>query len=91
MVLPQIALPAGYRWRMLTPDDQRLVTELDTWAFPSAIAHDDMDATPSPLTWERAIAIEAEGFVDRTIENIIVTADECHVIPVVRTYTLTPE
>jgi predicted acetyltransferase len=62
MVLPQIALPAGYRWRTLTADDQRIVTELDTWAFPSAVAHDDIDATPSPLTWERAIAIEAEGF-----------------------------
>lgn len=61
MALPEIALPAGYRWRTLTPDDQRLVTELDTWAFPSGLAHDDIDATPSPLTWERAIAIEAEG------------------------------
>lgn len=62
MALPQIALPDGYRWRTLTKDDQRLVTELDTWAFPSGLAHDDIDATPSPLTWERAIAIEAEGF-----------------------------
>ena len=62
MALPRIALPSGYRWRTLTKDDQRLVTELDTWAFPSGLAHDDIDATPSPLTWERAIAIEAEGF-----------------------------
>ncbi|WP_454853572.1 GNAT family N-acetyltransferase [Promicromonospora soli] len=61
MALPQIALPAGYRWRTLTPDDQRLVTELDTWAFPTGHAHDDIDAAPSPLTWDRAIAIEAEG------------------------------
>ncbi|MFJ3404270.1 GNAT family N-acetyltransferase [Promicromonospora sp. NPDC090134] len=61
MALPQIALPAGYRWRALTSDDQRLVTELDTWAFPTGHAHDDLDATPSPLTWERAVAIEADG------------------------------
>ncbi|PUB32139.1 putative acetyltransferase [Promicromonospora sp. AC04] len=61
MALPQIALPAGYRWRTLTSADQRLVTELDTWAFPTGNAHDDIDATPSPLTWERAIAIEADG------------------------------
>ncbi|MFC8796721.1 enhanced intracellular survival protein Eis [Promicromonospora sp. NPDC057138] len=61
MALPRIALPAGYRWRTLTQDDQRLVTELDTWAFPTGHAHDDIDAAPSPLTWERAIAIEADG------------------------------
>ncbi|MFI2362907.1 enhanced intracellular survival protein Eis [Promicromonospora sp. NPDC019610] len=61
MALPQIALPAGYRWRTLTSDDQRLVTELDTWAFPTGHAHDDLDATPSPLTWDRAVAIEADG------------------------------
>jgi predicted acetyltransferase len=62
MALPRIALPTGYRWRTLTQDDQRLVTELDTWAVPSGLAHDDIDATPSPLTWERTIGIEAEGF-----------------------------
>ncbi|MDR7381874.1 GNAT family N-acetyltransferase [Promicromonospora iranensis] len=61
MALPQIALPAGYRWRTLTPADRRLVTELDTWAFPSGTSHDDLDAAPSPLTWDRAIAIEADG------------------------------
>jgi predicted acetyltransferase len=61
MALPRIALPAGYRWRTLTQDDQRLVTELDTWAFPTGLTHDDIDASPSPLTWERAIAIEADG------------------------------
>ncbi|WP_275002560.1 GNAT family N-acetyltransferase [Promicromonospora iranensis] len=61
MALPQIALPAGYRWRTLTPADRRLVTELDTWAFPSGTSHDDIDAAPSPLTWDRAIAIEADG------------------------------
>lgn len=61
MALPQIALPAGYRWRTLTSDDQHLVTELDTWAFPTGHAHDDLDALPSPLTWERAVAIEADG------------------------------
>lgn len=61
MALPQTALPDGYRWRTLTSADQRLVTELDTWAFPTGSAHDDIDATPSPLTWERAIAIEADG------------------------------
>lgn len=62
MPLPQTPLPSGYRWRTLTPDDQRLVTELDTWAFPSSHSPDDIDATPSPLTWERTIGIEAEGF-----------------------------
>lgn len=61
MPLPRIALPAGYRWRTLTADDQRLVTELDTWAFPSGHSHDDLDAAPSPLTWDRAVAIEADG------------------------------
>ncbi|GAA2219957.1 amikacin resistance N-acetyltransferase Eis2 [Promicromonospora sukumoe] len=61
MALPPIALPAGYRWRTLTADDQRLVTELDTWAFPTGHAHDDLDATPSPLTWERAVGVEADG------------------------------
>jgi predicted acetyltransferase len=61
MDFPPIALPAGYRWRTLTSADQRLVTELDTWAFPSGRSHDDIDATPSPLTWDRAIGVEAEG------------------------------
>lgn len=62
MALPRIALPSGYRWRTLTPDDRRLVTELDTWAFPSGTSHDDLDAGPSPLTCERTIGVEAEGF-----------------------------
>ena len=61
MALPQIALPSGYRWRTLTPDDRRLAIELDTWAFPSGTSHDDLDAVPSPLTWDRAIGIEADG------------------------------
>lgn len=61
MASPQTALPAGYRWRTLTQDDQALVTELDTWAFPSGLAHDDLNAAPSPLSWERAVAIEADG------------------------------
>jgi len=61
MALPQIALPAGYRWRTLTPDDRRLVTELDTWTFPSGHSHDDLDAAPSPLSWDRAVGIEADG------------------------------
>lgn len=61
MALPRIALPGGYRWRALTPADRRLVTELDTWAFPSGTSHDDLDASPSPLTWDRTIGIEADG------------------------------
>lgn len=62
MALPQIALPAGYRWRTLTSADRRLATELDTWAFPSGISHEDLNSTASPLTWERVIGIEADGF-----------------------------
>lgn len=61
MTLPPIALPPGYHWRVLTPEDQRLVTELNTWAFPTGDSHDDIDATPSPLTWERTVGIEADG------------------------------
>lgn len=61
MELPPIALPAGYRWRALTSGDRRLVTELDTWAFPSGDPHDDIEAAPSPLSWDRAIGIEADG------------------------------
>jgi predicted acetyltransferase len=61
MALPEITLPTGYRWRTLTQDDQRLVTELDTWAVPSGLSHDDIDAAPSPLSWDRVIGVEADG------------------------------
>ncbi|MCP2262835.1 enhanced intracellular survival protein Eis [Promicromonospora thailandica] len=64
MALPRTALPAGYRWRTLTSADRRLATELDAWAFPSAHSPDDLDSTPSPLTWERTVGVEADGADD---------------------------
>ncbi len=37
------------------------------------------------------LTIEKTGFEDRAIGNLVVTANECHVIPLARTYTLQPE
>ena len=36
------------------------------------------------------LTVEAEGFETQTIEDIVVDADECHVIPVSETVGLTP-
>ena len=37
------------------------------------------------------LIVEAEGYDTATIENIVVNADECHVIPVLRETTLMQE
>jgi len=35
------------------------------------------------------LKVEADGFVTQTIRDIVIDADECHVIPVAREVTLT--
>ncbi|PZR55532.1 GNAT family N-acetyltransferase [Xylanimonas oleitrophica] len=55
------ALPAGYAFRGLGPGDLRAVLDLDTWAFPSPHALDDLERLPSPLTWSRTVGVEADG------------------------------
>jgi hypothetical protein len=35
------------------------------------------------------LTVEAEGFETETVEDIVVDENECHVIPVIRTITLT--
>ncbi|MFE7406669.1 enhanced intracellular survival protein Eis [Isoptericola sp. NPDC057559] len=54
------SLPAGYRSRQLTADDRGALLDLDTWAFPDPHAVADFDELPLPLTWERAVGVEAE-------------------------------
>ncbi|GGM30307.1 enhanced intracellular survival protein Eis [Promicromonospora citrea] len=61
MTHPRIPLPAGYAWRELTPADRRQVVELDTWAFPSSHSADDLEALPSPLSWDRTVGVVAGG------------------------------
>ncbi len=60
-------LPAGYRFRQLTPDDHRAVLEIDAWAFPSSGSLEDAARSASPLTWERAVGIEADGADDGSL------------------------
>jgi predicted acetyltransferase len=60
-------LPDGYRFRQLTTNDHRAVLDLDLWAFPSSGSIDDAALSPSPLTWERAVGIEAAGSDDGTL------------------------
>ncbi|PFG42676.1 putative acetyltransferase [Isoptericola jiangsuensis] len=55
---PASGLPAGYRFRTLTADDARAATQLDTWAFPTGVSLDELDKLPSPLTWDRTVAVE---------------------------------
>ena len=62
MALPDIALPDGYRFRQLTADDHRGAVDLDSWAFPSHVSVDDALTHTFPLTWDRAVGIEADGF-----------------------------
>ncbi|WP_277212504.1 GNAT family N-acetyltransferase [Isoptericola croceus] len=53
--------PTGYRFRQLTAEDRRAVTHVDSWAFPSPSDPDEAEKGPSPLTWERAVGVEADG------------------------------
>lgn len=50
-------LPNGYRFTTLTPDDKRVVLELDTWAFP--ISHDTETLVGHEfwLPWDRAVGV----------------------------------
>ncbi|SKC78146.1 GNAT family N-acetyltransferase [Krasilnikoviella flava] len=58
---PATALPAGYRFRQLTSADRHALLDLDTWAFPDPHSVDEFDALALPLTWERAVGVEADG------------------------------
>ncbi|MEU2199513.1 GNAT family N-acetyltransferase [Isoptericola sp. NPDC019482] len=59
---PAPGLPAGYRLRQLSADDHRALLELDTWVFPAPQSVDELLAIPSPLSWDRTVAVEADGF-----------------------------
>ncbi len=50
-------IPHGLELVALTPDRLRDVLELDTWAFPTSDSIEDLLATPSPLSWDRAHAL----------------------------------
>ncbi|WP_407318435.1 GNAT family N-acetyltransferase [Isoptericola halotolerans] len=52
--------PPGYRFRQLTADDRRAVTEMDSWAFPASVDPDVIERGPSPLTWERTVGVEVD-------------------------------
>ncbi|WP_278236969.1 GNAT family N-acetyltransferase [Isoptericola sp. AK164] len=54
-------LPAGYRFRRLTADDDRAVIDLDSWAFPVPVEPEEIAKMPSPLSWDRAVGVEADG------------------------------
>ncbi|GAA1726411.1 GNAT family N-acetyltransferase [Isoptericola hypogeus] len=54
------SLPDGYRFRQLASDDLRALLELDTWAFPESQPVDELAKLPSPITWERAVGVEAD-------------------------------
>lgn len=54
-------------------------------AFPSG---GYVGAGERPGTY--TLTVRADGFADKTMENIVVTADECHVIGVSRQIALDP-
>ena len=54
-------LPEGFREVGLSPERHAEVLELDVWAFPSSREPDDLLAEGSPLSWDRARGIEADG------------------------------
>jgi predicted acetyltransferase len=58
------SLPDGYRFETLDASRLRDVHDLDTWAFPSATSIDDLAATASPITWDRAVGVAAPGAYD---------------------------
>ncbi|GAA1971261.1 GNAT family N-acetyltransferase [Isoptericola halotolerans] len=53
--------PPGYRFRQLTADDRRAVTQIDSWAFPTSVDPEEIDRGPSPLTWERTVGVVPDG------------------------------
>ncbi|WP_402467502.1 GNAT family N-acetyltransferase [Isoptericola aurantiacus] len=59
-MLPDTPIPSGYRFRLLGVEDQRAVTDLDTWAFPVAADPEVLDALPSPLSWDRVVGVEPD-------------------------------
>jgi predicted acetyltransferase len=52
-----VALPAGYAFRQLAPDDLRAALTLDGWAFPTSKDVDTLADEPSPLSWDRAVGV----------------------------------
>ena len=59
--LPAPVLPAGYRLVDLPASRLADLLEVDLWAFPSPRSVADLRGEPSPLTWDRARGIEADG------------------------------
>ncbi len=54
------ALPSGYRFATLAPDDWRQVLDLDAWSFPTSTTVEELLTLPSPLTWERTVGVFAD-------------------------------
>ena len=54
-------LPAGYRTVEVPQSRHRDLLVLDTWAFPSAVTEDQLEALPLPLTWDRARGVETDN------------------------------
>src|SRR5665648_682387 len=51
------SLPAGYRTVDVPQSRHRDLLVLDTWAFPSTVTEDQLEALPMSLTWDRARAV----------------------------------
>ena len=51
-------LPSGYRTVGVPPARHHDLLVLDSWAFPSTVTDDQLEALPVSLTWDRARGVE---------------------------------